>query len=70
VGKAQRAHQLAPENVQVGTAHARLCPPYDFLHIRHHIRRHSGARRSREPGIHNHGRWIWIPGLALRAIPE
>jgi len=26
--------------------------------------RHSGARRSREPGIHNHQSGLWIPGLA------
>src|SRR5579871_6307771 len=32
--------------------------------------RHSGAPRSGEPGIHNHQLWLWIPGLALRAIPE
>jgi hypothetical protein len=29
-----------------------------------------GRRASGEPGIHNHRMWIWIPGLALRAIPE
>ncbi len=31
---------------------------------------HSGAMRSIEPGIHNHQPGLWIPGLALRAIPE
>jgi hypothetical protein len=34
------------------------------------IARHSGAPRSGEPGIHNPGPWLWIPGLAFRAIPE
>src|ERR1051325_7313855 len=32
--------------------------------------RHSGARRRREPGIHKHRRRLWIPGPALRAVPE
>src|SRR3954452_14017846 len=32
--------------------------------------RHSGARRRREPGIHNLRSWLWIPGPALRAVPE
>jgi hypothetical protein len=27
------------------------------------LSRHSGARRSREPGIHNHEPGLWIPGL-------
>jgi len=32
-------------------------------------RRHSEARAlAREPGIH--GTWTWIPGPALRAVPE
>src|SRR6266852_5419218 len=31
--------------------------------------RHSGAERSDEPGIHNHGRGLWIPGLRLTAHP-
>ena len=28
----------------------------------HILRCHSGARRRREPGIHNPRRWLWIPG--------
>jgi hypothetical protein len=29
-----------------------------------------GAGEAREPGIHNLRRWLWIPGPALRAVPE
>jgi hypothetical protein len=30
-----------------------------------------GASEASEPGIHNHQRCgVWIPGLALRAVPE
>ena len=32
--------------------------------------RHSGARQRREPGIYNHRLGVWIPGPALRAVPE
>src|SRR4051794_7578928 len=33
-------------------------------------RRHSGARPLwREPGIHNHQPWLWIPGLRQEAHP-
>jgi hypothetical protein len=34
--------------------------------------RHSGARQRREPGIqmHNLTACFWIPGPALRAVPE
>jgi len=28
------------------------------------------GRAKREPGIHNPQSWLWIPGLALWAIPE
>src|SRR5205807_7241154 len=28
------------------------------------LTRHSGARRSREPGIHKPESWLWIPALA------
>ena len=31
------------------------------------IRRHSGAPRSGEPGIHNHRLGVWIPALARYA---
>jgi hypothetical protein len=34
------------------------------------LRGHSGAPRSGEPGIYNHRPWLWIPGQALRAVPE
>jgi hypothetical protein len=46
------------------------------------MRRHSGTRRSRGPGIHNHNaagvnaahilqdQWLWIPGSSLRSAPE
>ncbi len=34
------------------------------------LTRHSGAERSEEPGIHNHGQRIWIPDLPLRGNPE
>src|SRR5258708_31788542 len=30
------------------------------------MRSHSGALRSGEPGIHNHGPGVWIPGSAFR----
>ena len=33
-------------------------------------RRHSGAERSEEPGIHSHGLEVWIPGSPLRGAPE
>jgi hypothetical protein len=29
-----------------------------------------GASETSEPGIYNPELWLWIPGLALRAIPE
>jgi hypothetical protein len=30
-----------------------------------------GAGEAREPGIHNHRRWVWIPALAaIAARPE
>ena len=32
-------------------------------------RRHSGATRSGEPGIHNHGLGLWIPGPRQEARP-
>src|SRR5712691_10514919 len=34
------------------------------------IRRHSGARRRREPGIHNPRRWLWIPGSLATLGPR
>jgi hypothetical protein len=34
------------------------------------FRRHSGARRSREPGIHNHDREYGFRACTLRRIPE
>jgi len=33
-------------------------------------KRHSGATRSGEPGIHNPGRWLWIPGPRQERVPE
>ena len=42
---------------------ARVAPPP--------LRRHSGARAlAREPGIHNHGLGLWIPGSRLWRAPE
>ena len=33
--------------------------------------RHSGrAATAARAGIHNHGRWVWIPGSRLRRAPE
>src|SRR6266571_9346091 len=32
--------------------------------------RHSGAPRSGEPGIHNPGLWLWIPGSRPSASPR
>jgi len=29
-----------------------------------------GRRASGEPGIHNHGCGVWIPGSSLRSAPE
>jgi hypothetical protein len=29
-----------------------------------------GTAKGREPGIHNPGRWLWIPGSPLRGAPE
>src|SRR5437868_379068 len=34
-----------------------------------HHHRHSGARASREPGIHNRRSWLWIPGSRQGARP-
>src|ERR1041385_122095 len=34
------------------------------LGIRISLRRHSGAPRSGEPGIHTPQQWLWIPALA------
>src|SRR5262245_37058496 len=31
--------------------------------------RHSGARRRREPGIHTHSLYLWIPGSSLSRRP-
>ena len=28
------------------------------------------AGEARRPGIHSHGRWLWIPGSSLRSAPE
>jgi hypothetical protein len=41
-----------------------------FRHDVGHCSRHSGAERSEAPGIHTHGRWLWIPGSPLRGAPE
>src|SRR5713226_595961 len=34
------------------------------------LRGHSGARRRREPGIHNPRRWLWIPGSLATLGPR
>ena len=44
--------------------------PPDALAIVGSTRCHSGARRRREPGIHNHRRWLWIPGSLATLGPR
>ena len=38
--------------------------------VGHFILSFRGASEASEPGIHNHRPGLWIPGPALRAVPE
>ena len=66
-----KANSIEGGTIGGDARHRRQAHPRSAGGVRHTFTtRHSGARRSREPGIHISRWWLWIPGLALRAIPE